>query len=76
MNKKWEPDYIYIDAGNGATNAELLYSKAKKASSTGDKITARLLKTLKKYDSGSNITVKDVNNKCYNCYIKQYIYNH
>jgi hypothetical protein len=60
MNKKWRPEFIYIDAGNGSTNAELIrkaaYEERRKG---GDFVTARLLDRLKKYDSGSSIEVKD-----------------
>jgi hypothetical protein len=60
MNKKWRPDFIYIDSGNGSTNAELLrktaYDERRKG---GDPATARLLDILKKYDSGAAIEVKD-----------------
>jgi intein/homing endonuclease len=61
MNKKWRPDFIYIDSGGGgSTNAELIrktaYDERKKG---GDYITARLLDILKKYDSGASIEVKD-----------------
>lgn len=59
MNKKWRPIAVYADAGNGASNIELLHKKAEEAKLNGDRVTANLLKTLKKYDSGSNIKVKD-----------------
>jgi hypothetical protein len=58
MNKKWKPEYIYIDAGNGSTNYELLRKRAQKSIGV-DSLTARLLKTLKKYDSGASIETKD-----------------
>jgi len=61
LNRKWRPDFIYIDAGNGSTNSELLFSRAMKAKKTGtDEPTANLLKTLKRYDSGSAIQTKDL----------------
>jgi hypothetical protein len=58
LNRKWLPEYIYIDSGNGSTNSELLFSRALKARGI-DEPTARLLKTLKKYDSGASILTKD-----------------
>jgi intein/homing endonuclease len=60
LNKKWKPAFIYIDAGNGSTNAELIRKKAfDERRHGGDHDTARLLDILKKYDSGSSIEVKD-----------------
>jgi len=60
MNKKWKPNFIYIDAGNGSTNMELLRKTAYNNTKTdGDRDTARLLQILKKYDSGASIEVKD-----------------
>jgi intein/homing endonuclease len=60
MNRKWRPEFIYIDAGNGSTNEELLMSRAIKARRSGvDEPTANLVKSLKKYDLGSAIETKD-----------------
>jgi len=60
LNKKWKPDYIYSDNGNGSTNNELL---AKTASDIrrygGDRDTARIVDILRAYDSGASIVVKD-----------------
>lgn len=58
LNKKWIPEYIYIDAGNGSTNQELLLQKAMKARGH-DEITARLVDRLKAYDSGAAIETRD-----------------
>lgn len=59
-NKKWKPSFIYIDAGNGSSNYELLrktsYDQRKP---DGDRDTAKLLDILKKYDSGSSLLIKD-----------------
>jgi hypothetical protein len=60
MNKKWKPNYIYIDAGNGSTNYELLRKTSWKARKPGgNRDTARILDILVKYDSGSSLEVKD-----------------
>lgn len=60
LNKKWKPAFIYIDAGNGSTNYELLRKTAyEERRPNGDRDTARLLDILKKYDSGSSIPTKD-----------------
>jgi len=60
LNRKWRPDYIYIDAGNGSTNEELLRKMAyEERTPHGDRDTARLLDIMKKYDSGSAIPTQD-----------------
>jgi hypothetical protein len=60
MNKKWRPSFIYIDAGNGSTNYELLRKTAyEQRTKDGDRDTARLLDILKKYDAGSSLKIKD-----------------
>lgn len=60
MNRKWRPSFIYIDAGNGSTNYELLRKKAYDNSRfDGDRDTARLLSILKKYDAGAALEVRD-----------------
>jgi replicative DNA helicase len=60
MNKKWKPSFVYIDAGNGSTNYELLRKTAYENSSRdGDRDTARLLQILKRYDSGASIEIRD-----------------
>jgi len=60
MNQKWMPNYIYIDAGNGSTNYELLRKTAwEHTKPGGNRITANLLTILKKYDSGASLEIKD-----------------
>jgi intein/homing endonuclease len=60
LNRKWKPAFIYIDAGGGSTNYELLRKTAhENQRPDGDRDTARLLYTLKKYDAGSAIKIKD-----------------
>ena len=60
MNRKWHPNFIYIDAGNGSTNYELLRKTAYENSHrSGDRDTARLLTILKKYDAGASIEIRD-----------------
>jgi intein/homing endonuclease len=60
LNKKWKPDFVYIDAGNGSTNYELLMRTAHdERRPGGDRETARLLTILKKYDSGASLTITD-----------------
>jgi hypothetical protein len=58
--KKWRPSSVYVDAGNGSTNYELLkkmsYDQRMKH---GDYILAGLIDILKKYDSGASIQTKD-----------------
>jgi len=60
MNRKWKPHFVYIDAGNGSTNYEILrktaYENMKKE---GDRDTANLLRILKKYDAGASIETRD-----------------
>lgn len=60
LNRKWKPNYIYIDAGNGSTNYELLRKTSfEERRPDGDRDTARLLDILKRYDAGSSIPTKD-----------------
>jgi len=60
INKKWRPSFVYIDAGAGATNYELLRKTAyEQRFKGGDLDTARLLDILKRYSSGSTLTTKD-----------------
>jgi intein/homing endonuclease len=60
LNKKWRPDHVYIDAGNGSTNYELLRKTAyEERRPGGDRDTAALLDTLKKYDSGASLVITD-----------------
>ncbi len=60
LNRKWRPSFIYIDAGGGSTNYELLRQTAYENSTRdGDRATANLLTILKKYDSGASLTIKD-----------------
>jgi len=60
FNQKWCPHFIYIDAGNGSTNYELLRKTAYDNSVRGgNPITAKLLTILKKYDAGSSIEIHD-----------------
>jgi len=60
LNRKWKPDHIYIDAGNGSTNYELLRKTSyEQRRPGGDRDTARLLDILKRYDAGSSIPTKD-----------------
>lgn len=59
-NRKWKPSFIYIDAGNGSTNYELIRKTAYENSTRdGDRDTARLLQILKRYDSGASIETRD-----------------
>jgi hypothetical protein len=60
LNRKWRPHFIYIDAGNGSTNYELLRKTAYDNSRRdGDRDTANLLRILRKYDAGASIEVRD-----------------
>lgn len=60
MNRKWHPNFIYIDAGNGSTNYEILRKTAYDNSRRdGDRNIARLLNILKKYDAGASIEIRD-----------------
>jgi hypothetical protein len=59
-NRKWSPAFIFVDAGNGSTNYELLRKKSfEQRRPGGDKATARLLDILYKYDAGKAIETKD-----------------
>lgn len=61
MNRKWKPAAVYIDSGNGSTNHELILKLAQEnIGPYGDKTTANLLQTLKKYDSGASLQIKDI----------------
>jgi hypothetical protein len=60
LNKKWKPSFVYIDAGLGTTNYELLRKTAyEQRRPDGDRDTAKLLDTLKKYDAGAAIQIRD-----------------
>ena len=60
MNKKWKPDFIYGDSGNGSTIAELLMKMSyRERRRGGNPDIARLLDIYKKYDSGAAINTKD-----------------
>lgn len=58
--KYWNPVAIYVDAGNGSTNYELIrkmsYDQRKPG---GDPQIARLLDIVKRYDSGASIESTD-----------------
>lgn len=58
--KYWNPVAIYVDAGNGSTNYELIrkmsYDQRKPG---GDPQIARLLDVVKRYDSGASIESTD-----------------
>lgn len=60
LHRKWSPVKIYVDAGNGSTNYELIrkisYEQRRPG---GDKQVAKLLDIVKKYDAGSSIEVHD-----------------
>ena len=60
MNKKWRPNFIYIDQGNGQTNKELLIKESRNQMfKGGDRDTARIAHILRSYDSGAAIKTKD-----------------
>lgn len=61
MNRKWKPNFIYADAGNGSTNIELMRKKSQIARQRGgeDQDLAKLLDILKPYDAGSKIEVEE-----------------
>jgi len=60
MNQRWRPEKIYVDAGNGSTNFELLKKMSlQERKAGGNRITARILDILKKYDSGASIVSRD-----------------
>jgi len=60
MNRKWKPNFIYIDAGNGSTNYEILRKTAyDNMQASGDRDTANLLRVLKKYDAGASVEIRD-----------------
>jgi hypothetical protein len=60
LYKIWNPVSIYVDAGNGSTNFELIrkmsYDQRRPG---GDQKIARLLDIVKRYDSGASIETKD-----------------
>jgi len=56
--KKWRPDFMYVDSGNGSTNHELLLHMSQKAM-PNDEI-ANLRYVVKKYDSGAKVEVRDI----------------
>lgn len=59
-NHKWHPDYIYIDAGAGAANYEILRKRSYDARRQGQNSdTARLLDILKAYNSSTALDIKD-----------------
>lgn len=58
--RKWDPHFVYTDIGNGSSNVELLLKTALKARKHGtDPKVAKLINTLKPYDSGAKIEIKD-----------------
>lgn len=59
-NRKWTPAYIYVDAGGGSLNYEMLRKVSYEArGGRADNANARILDILKKYDSGSSIKARD-----------------
>ena len=59
-NRKWKPSFIFVDAGNGSTNYEMLRKLSwDQRRKHGDPDTARIIDILRKYDSGSSIQTKD-----------------
>jgi replicative DNA helicase len=63
LNKKWLPIAIYVDAGYGQCQRELLRKSALDARSDPERgphhPDARLLKTLKSFDFGSTVDIRD-----------------
>lgn len=56
MVKKWHPAFVYIDAGNGSTNEEILRKTSyENRRAGGDPEIAKLADKLRKYDAGSAI---------------------
>lgn len=62
LNRKWIPDFIYIDRGYGSTQLEILhgwgYSAMQKSGAAH--IDARLTRIVKAYDFGSTVEIRDL----------------
>lgn len=67
LNRKWIPEYIYIDRGFGATQWELLtkygYDSLAHPGKGPGHIDSRLCKIVKQYDFGSTIEIRDLHTK-------------
>jgi replicative DNA helicase len=60
VNRKWKPVFIFVDAGNGSTNYEMLRKLSwDQRRKNGDRDTARIIDILRKYDSGASLQTKD-----------------
>jgi intein/homing endonuclease len=60
LYKYWNPVSIYVDAGNGSTNYELIRKMSyDQRVPGGDPQIAKLLDIVKRYDSGASIETKD-----------------
>ena len=75
--KRWNPVFVYADAGNGSTNIELLrklsYDQRRPG---GDKKIAKIFDILKRYDSGASIETHDpVTNELIKAPAKPYMVN-
>lgn len=65
LNRKWWPDYIYIDRGYGSTQLEILhkYGHDSLVSKGPQYVDSRLVNTVKAYDFGSQIEIRDLFSK-------------
>ena len=67
MNRKWIPEYIYIDRGYGNTNFEILKKYGYEALNSRGKgplhVDSRLANRVKQYDFGSQLEIRDLHTK-------------
>lgn len=61
LNRKWIPQWIYIDRGYGSTQSEVLrkYGLDQQARYGSEHIDARLGRIVKEYDFGSQLEIRD-----------------
>lgn len=61
LNRKWQPQFIYVDKGHGHAQVELLHGVGAKAMRKGgNSVDVRLASIVKAYDFGSNVEIKDL----------------
>lgn len=62
LNRKWQPDFIYVDQGYGSTQLEVLrdYGFRSIATQGANSPDARLRNIVKAFDFGSNIEIRDL----------------
>lgn len=62
LNRKWIPDFIYIDKGYGSTQLEILHGHGYSSiqNNGANHVDSRLTRIVKAYDFGSTVEIRDL----------------